>query len=652
ATLLSDQAPDALLTARDDLAEVLAAGAAVVLPPDLPEAAADADGSAEPAWSPSARAALAAACRTSSAGGYGSVAVQHSVAAVTEFGKDRMPAARLGGIVRAPGGTQPSTTELSQHGGWSTFALEASPQETSPQDASRQDVGASVASRQDVGASVAVDCHQVFDSLTIDSPTAAEDGRVQLSFVRPLTGGYLPKDVQADLGALELPLAQRLRPAPPTLRATTAEPTWAGTDQPTLSQAADWTLAVSYSHEHAPQDEVRLSICPGLPETALSDSVLPDTAPAAGSPAAGSPAAGSPSTALAGALISYLAVADQLAALLNWYTKPPKGRDAATARQVRKDATATLVTLVGAVVEAWASHHDLPHAPGASSAGPTPAEASDAECHAYRLRAVYSLNAEGERQLERLIVTKDPVAADPVSSERAGQPGGDWPVISWETGGAPEALTPGPALDGQRSYLPARPVPVSQLLTLRLEWPGLSVLNQQRARAGITVARNTVLREGVRTCPEFVLTLPAHTGPEVSPAITWTQDIALSGANVGQALQTCFDTLFGPQPPFDPQSQGDRLSVTVQYSYLLASPGPDDPGLRVELPVAASPELAISPELAGSLAREIEDWRRHVEPPATGAEWHFGLTVLSPRAGEPPLLTLDRLVFAIAAATT
>ncbi|MEO6500746.1 MAG: hypothetical protein ABIQ09_02405, partial [Jatrophihabitantaceae bacterium] len=42
ATLLSDQAPDALLTARDDLAEVLAAGAAVVLPPDLPEAAADA----------------------------------------------------------------------------------------------------------------------------------------------------------------------------------------------------------------------------------------------------------------------------------------------------------------------------------------------------------------------------------------------------------------------------------------------------------------------------------------------------------------------------------------------------------------------------------------------------------------------------------
>jgi hypothetical protein len=648
ATLLSDKAPDALLAARDDLAEVLAAGAAVVLPPDLPDPTpAGAGGSAEDAWLPSARAALAAACRNSSAGGYGSVAVQHSVVAVTGFGKGGTPTARLGGIVRASGATRPSTTELSQHGGWSTFALETSPQDIS---------------RHGVGARVAVDCHQVFDSLTIDSPTAAEDGRVELSFVRPLSGGYLPKDVQADLGTLELPLAQRLRPAPPSLPNTSAEPTWADPGQPTLSQAAAWTLAVSYSHEHAAQDEVRLSICrpavpdtaladPVLPDTALADTVLPDTVPADVQP--GSPAAGSPGTALAGALAGYLAVADQLSAMLNWHTKPPRGRDAATARQVRTDATATLVTLVRTVAEAWAGHYEAPPAAGVSpaetgDADPSPAEPGGAGCPAYRLRAVYSLTAEGERQLERLVVAKDPVTADQAA---AGQPGGDWPVIRGETGGAPEAWTPGPALDGQRSYTPARPAPASQLLTLRLEWPGLSVVHQQRARAEITVARNPVLREGVRTCPEFVLTRPAHTGPEVRPANTWTQDIALSGASVGQALQTCFDTLFGPQPPFDPRSNASgRVSVGVRYSYLLTSPGPDGPGLRTELSVAFAPEVPLNADLADNLAREIEDWRRHVEPPATGAEWHFGLTVLSPRAGEPPLLTLDRLVFAIPAA--
>lgn len=646
ATLLTDQAPEALLRARHDLAEAIVTDVAAVLAPDptpdptptpaptptpeptpdptptpastpTPAAAGEADGSAEAAWLAPARAALAAECRNSLAGGYGSVAVQHSVAAVTEFGKGRTPAARLGGVVRTNGVAQPSTTELNQLGGWSVFAVETRQQDTS----------------QHGDTSVTVDCDQAFDSLTIDAG-AADGGQVELSFVRPLAGGYLPKDVSADLGAIELPLAQRLRPDLPTLIAVTAQPSWTGSDQPTLSQAADWTLAVSYSHEHAAHDEVLLTIWHGLPAAARS--------------AAATPAASSSSTALAGALAGYVVVAEQLAELLSWNTKPPKGRDTATARQVRENATATLVRLVSAVTEAWIGHTGRPPASGVSSADPSRMARGSEVCHEYRLRACYGWNAEGERQLERLVVTMTRVTAVRVA---AGQPGGDWPVISCEGDDQQEAWTPGPVLDGQRTYTPARPIAATQPLTLRLEWPGLNVANHSTARAGITVSRNAVLRPGARTSPDFVLALPSHTSDRVSPANTWTQDITLSGASVEQALQACFDTLYGPQPPFDLRSPNEngRVTVGVQYSYLLSSPGPDGPGLRTELSVAYA-EALVDPELAGMLTRVIEDWRGKVKPPADGAEWHFGLTLLSPRDGEPPLLTLDRLVFAIPAA--
>jgi hypothetical protein len=497
-------------------------------------------------------------------------------------------------------------TELSQQDGWSTFALE-----TSRQDALRHG-----------DTSVTVHCDQVFDSLTIDGGTA-ELGQVKLSFVRPLAGDYLPKDVSTDLGDLELPLAQRLRPAPPTLSEVSAQPSWTGPGQPTLNQAAYWTLAVRYSHEHAAHDEVRLSVW---------HPALPDTAPHAAS---------APSTTLAEALAGYVTVADQLAELLSWNTKPPKGRDVATARQVRENATATLGNLVGAVAEAWAGHSESPPAAGVSTTGPSPASADGDERHEYRLRAGYGWNAEGERQLERLVVTRDRATA--------GRHASNWPVITWESDDQQAALTPGPSLDGQRSYTPARPVAASQPLTFRLEWPGLSVATQSMGRAEVTVARNAVLRAGTRTSPEFVLALPSHTSDRVSPANVWTQDIALSGASVEQALQACFDTLFGPQPPFDPRSPSGRVTVAVRYSYLLARPDPDGPGLRTELSVAFAPEVPLNPELAGNLARETEDWRQQVKPPADGAEWHFGLTLLSPRDGEPPLLTLDRLVYALPA---
>ncbi|MEO7262829.1 MAG: hypothetical protein ABI047_16485 [Jatrophihabitantaceae bacterium] len=606
ATLLADKAPDALLAVRRELAEAIAAGAAPVLEPD------PAPGQAgQPAGLPNARAALAAAGRTSSAGGYGSVAVQHVVAAVTRFGTDQAPAAQLGGVVRVNGAPQPSTTDLGQPDGWSTFVLDTSRQDTSEHG------GAT---------SVSLGCDHAFDSLTIGSPTAAGGDRVELSFVRPLTGAYLPKDVRADLGAVELPLVQRLRPGPPTLLAVQAQPSWTGPGQPTPGQAAHWTLAVSYSHDHAAHDEVTLSIWhAGLPAAASADD----------QPGGLAQAGTEPSMALAIALASYLAVADQLAALLGWYTKAPKGADPATARRVRENAVATLAELAGAVAHAWAGHHRSPAAASVRAADPEPADPAGDQRHDYRLRAGYSWTADGTRQLERLIVTADHVSAD--------QPGADWPVISWEGGGEQEPLTPGATVNGQRSYTPTRPVAASQPLTFRLQWPGLGVLSQQRAWTGIGVIRNSVLRAGARTSPDFVLTSPTLLGAEVSPANTWPEPIALSGASVAQALQTCFDALFGPRP-------GDvRLGLDVRYSYLLGSPAAGGPELRAALPVASTPAVPLSPELAGNLAREVEDWRQHVGPPASGAEWHFRLALLSPRPGEPPPLVFDQLVFTIAA---
>jgi len=319
--------------------------------------------------------------------------------------------------------------------------------------------------------------------------------------------------------------------------------------------------------------------------------------------------------------------------------------------------------LTGAVAEAWAGHTQ--HSPGSSAvaAGPSAgqpsvagtdadagadgkdADAADGsnaeECREYRLRACY-LDAGGERRLERLVVTAD-------------QPDGDWPAISWQGRDVEESLTPGPAADGQRSYTPRRPIAAAQPLTFRVELAGLDVVSQQTARASVSVSRNAVLQAGSRTAAEFVLTSASHLRDAALPANAWLEPIALTGDNVAQALQGCFDTLFGARP------NDGRLSLDIYYGYLiggpasagvpdstdsLPGPAPADPGLRAVLPVASLPVVDLAPDLAATLAGTAEDWRRQTEPPTTGAEWYFCLALLSPHPGEPPLLAFDRLVFA------
>ncbi len=619
AALLSDVAPAALQAVRHDLADAIAAGAGAVLAPDLPDPA-----PAGSAGLSDARAALAAVCRSGSSTGYGSVAVQHSVAAVTRF--EPAQAVQLLGVARVGGLPQPSTTDLSSSDGWSTVAVAASLQD---------------GSRDGGQTSVAVNCDQVFHSLTMGAGAAAAGDRVELSFARPLTGDCLPKHVHAELGLIEIPIAQRLQPAPPRLLTVAAQPSWPGPARPTLRQAADWTFAVSYSHEHTAHDEVRVSICnparqvPGSPDDAgFARAALPRVA--------------EPNPALAVALARYLAVADQLAALLGWYAKPSKGADAAVTRRVRENALTTLTELTGAVAEAWAGHtEDSPT--GEDRDAGTEADADGGsngeECREYRLQACYTGGADGERLFDRLVVTAD-------------QPDGDWPAISWLGEGAEKSLTPGPVAAGQRSYTPARPIAAAQPLTFRLELAGLNAVSQQTARAVISVSRNAVLRAGMRTAAEFVLPSGGHTSNAVSPASVWLEPIALPGADVAQALQACFDTLFGSHPA------DGLLSLDISYSYLIGSPAspagpaspdsptspdspaPTDPSLRAEVPVASLPAVALTPDLAATVADAVENWRRQAEPPTRGGEWYFRLALMSPRPGEPPLLAFERLVFA------
>lgn len=584
---LSARVPDAAGAELSGIRRRLAAavaGGLTPLTPGEPESPA-----ADPGLL-SARAALTGIGRSSLASAYATVTAQHRAVVVSPYGRDGLPAAWLHGTVAAPGRADlelsRSRTGLGPSEGWCVFAL-----------TSADATGASTTS---------VRPDHVFDAFELDSPGLGGSGAepVLLRFLRPLTGGYHPEAaVSALLPPVDVPVPLRAHPSPPSLRAMTATPTFSGPGQPTLDAATQWTAGLCYTHEHAAQDVVRVSV-PHAPP-----------APGAGTAVGGSTAVGG--TALAEALAAYTAAACDLAALIGAGVQPA----VAAVEVLRGNAAASLVELAAAVAAAWTGH---------GTGYPVSAEPASAEpTDCCLLRAVYATDLDGRRLLDRLVVRRDGVEDG-------------WPVITLVDGDEQAPLTPGPVTAGSREYTaadrPAAPGP----MTLRLEWPGVRAAPRPDARVSVRVERNAELRAGTVTSPALVLRSPVSQLDVARPSLRWTEQLPLTGVDVAQALQNGFDALFGEQP------DGYRVSIEVSYAAPIqaSAPAGEAGGSTLVLPVLMAPELLLAPDSATTLAATLEAWRQENQPAAAGAQWRVRLALLS-TPGEPPLLAFDQLVYDI-----
>lgn len=436
-----------------------------------------------------------------------------------------------------------------------------------------------------------------------------------LSLLPPITHDDHPASVATQLGVAKVPIPLRAYPALPALLGQTAAPTFAGPGVPPLAEAKLWTFGLTYSHEHADQDEVlvtaRYNVAP--PPSDLRLAAQPD---------------------VASALARYLGAADRLWALLAGFTDP--GGDPT----VLANASASFATLVDEVATAWSGHWSAASfdEPAARSLGSGAALGALAEV-SYTLVARLIHSEEEPSYLKTLALTAQQASPGPT---------GAWPA-AWARlpGGDKVALVPGPPVDGTVLYqFPETPrLLAGEWPEITLEWDRIDAVTHQNARAQVQVRRNHELLPGVATTEGFVYRTPTVDAPDVvTPLNAWTDPIALAGSTVTAALQTAFTTLFGA-------ALGAPITVGMFYGYALV-PAPQLPsgGLITYLPVALFPDQPLSATTADQLAAALDVWWRANQPAVANGSWVFSLTTYSQvdPNNRHPLLSFERLVYSIA----
>jgi LysM repeat protein len=548
-----------------------------------------------------ARKVVAAECATSLSRAYtSSTILQYDTTASARFGSGGILPARLSGAAqrREPGSVNEEVsltsarTELDKRNGFATFAL-------------------TVRDPEHHG-SVRAEPRYVFDALELNiDAVGGVDGYEDadwLSFARPLDGEYRPAAIVSSVGTTVAPIPLRTHPGLPVLRGQTAEPTFTGPGAPTLEEAAQWTLAATYAHEHAAQDEVRVA-------ATFNSSRLRAFADA--------------EQGLKERLASYAAAADSLGGLMQWLVDPPKDANPETVAKVRTNAAHSFATLAAPVASAWDAHwgvsqlHRLADPPSGAT-------------FAYRLRATYSHGNTGPAALTGLVVTLDQDAAGPA---------GAWPEIAFvRADGTEVPLLPGRIRHKRRTYAPSAEIVPEDWPVFRVRWPNLNVAAWQNGRTSLIVRRNPELRDGVATSEEFVLSTARVESPDVAtPLNEWGDEFELRGATTKDALQTAFTALFGT-------AVGLPISVGISYRYQLVAPVKDDPGsgLWSYLPVALYPDQVLGSGTASALAAAVTKWATDENPQRTGAAWTFALTLDSAlTTGARPLLILQRLTYPI-----
>ena len=541
-----------------------------------------------------------------------STAVQFDAEVTSAYGEpDRrlLPALLLGGAVRpASDSAEPgeysltrAATALAPSSSFVTFAMSV------PEPAHHKEVATGP-------------LEYAVDAIEFGIDLGAElDGFVpseRLSLVRPLSGAERPPQVSGDLGSPVVPVPLRTHPAVPLLLGQTASPTHRGEAPPTLEEAARWTFGLTYSHEHAEQDEVLLAVTFNV-GAAVGLGEEPDTD-------------------LAASLAKYAVQAERLRDLMSWYVDPPSPAPPEL-ETVREHLAAGVASLAEEIAEAWAEHWPPPGLDPVVAAGPQ-AEVPPGDTYDFRTRVEY---ASGGSDLEALVLTLDG-SADP-------GPTGAWPVVSVrDPEGAFVELdeAPGPSA-GARRYTPPEgtEIPIEGWPALRLEWPGLNVAAVGNAQASLSARRNEELVAGLPTNAAFVLSSAGITAPNVAtPLLEWRSRFPIAGADISAALGQALTELFDDSSTTDPS-----LTLSLSYSYSLVEADPSRPGsgLTSVLPIALYPGRPLSSDIAGAVEDAVASWLLEYQPARAGAELLISLSLagrLDPKLARP-LFVLEELSY-------
>ena len=424
-----------------------------------------------------------------------------------------------------------------------------------------------------------------------------------LAMTPVLSGDEIPAALDVALGPSDVPIPLKAFPALPIIvsQSGNGDPTV----PVTLDTAALWTFDFVYSHEHAAQDHVVLTA-----EFNLSP------------PVEGSMLAGE-NEDLFTALAQYVAVSDDLNGLLTGLTDPKSTVDPATLSA----AVTTFADLATDIASLWTVR--LPNSGGAAQDGGDDWVA--AESYPVSAALVTDTGALQSYTLTRL------------ETETGGDL--DWPEVSAKALNGGWVMLVGQTPSGSsRVYLP--PSDTTILLpstrTFSIGWPGLNVGERQNARIRLEVVRNADLLgpDGPATAEAFVYRTALVTATDiVTPGITRTDPLAITGDTVEAALQSAFDTLF----PAATRPDDLKLTFGLFYGYTLVAG--DDP-LVSELAVGLLPDTTLDSTTAGTISDALTAWQTSVKPATAGGRWVISAMLYSSYdPGKRVLLSLERLSY-------
>ncbi len=442
-----------------------------------------------------------------------------------------------------------------------------------------------------------------------------------VSFVRPLADTYRPVGVAGALGPANVPIPLRTHPLVPVVIGQTAEPTYPAADKPGLDKLALWTYGIAWSHEHAAQDEVLMTVTFNIDRRLLLGA--------------------DGGADLAADLFRYAADADRLRELMAWYVEPPPNASAASVAAVRANIAGSVATLGAAVASSWEAHW----AAAEVEAEPGPPRAGvGGQPYSFRLKAVpYTPMPGGEALLEALEATID--------GDGGPGPTGKWPLAECLVDDkwivlAPSQEPPPDARTVQYEPPPGARIPIGDRQTFRLGWDKLNVARIENAQATLAVHRNEHLVAGVPTNAAFVMGTAEIRAADVAvPLLEWSRELPLAGGDLATALEAALTSLFG--------GASDRpLTTALDYGFKLVPADAEEPdaGLTTFLPVALYPSRPLDPaEIATALAAAAEEWEKNRHPESAGGEWAVSLTLSSIlERSSRPLLVLEHLLVPLA----
>ncbi|EIK65240.1 hypothetical protein [Pseudomonas brassicacearum] len=446
-----------------------------------------------------------------------------------------------------------------------------------------------------------------------------------LTFVPPLGGSNLPAALSVDLGEVSVPIALRDFPALPmiveqrasataldaelrqNLRSRRALSTLRADGEASLASLALWDHRFTYSHEHAEQDDVSVTLSYNLRLGQMMRLATSDVD-------------------LFVQLARYIAVADGLWDILG--DLPESG----ALTPVQSNAANTLRDLASAVADSW-NVRLLDNNPD------TRLQAPATDQFSFKARVTDRGGPQSSREVASLSMT--------ALSAGVG-PNGHWPQV-WALTAAGLMVqlerTSVSASESRYAVAPDVHVPASWP-TFSLVFAGLNVGRWQNATGSILVQRNQKLlgADGPSTNPAFVFqTDRVEAASVATPLNAWDQRVPLatSPTTVSAALQAAFDSLFNDAA----KNGGLSITVGVAYAYELAT-DPLDPnhGLVGETPVYLYPNQTLDSSTAGDLQTAVDTWRGQANPQRNGGEWVFSLTLYSSlEEDQRPLLVIGNM---------